>query len=50
MDDTIVDVGNGVRGSKDYGDDSPLYVAMGFVRKLDCASDLTRKTKTPTNG
>ena len=50
MDDTIVDVGNGVRGSKDYGDDSPLYGAMGFVRKLDCASDLTRKTKTPTNG
>ena len=50
LDDTIVDVGNGVRGSKDYGDDSPLYGAMGFIRKSDRASGLTRKTKTPTNG
>jgi len=31
LDDTIVDVGNGVRGSKDYGDDSPLYGAMGIT-------------------
>ena len=45
LDDTIVSVGNGVRGSKDYGDDSPLYGAMGFVRKSDRASGLTRKTK-----
>ena len=50
LDDTIVDVGNGVRGSKDYGDDSPLYGAMGFVRKSERASGLTRKTKTPPNG
>ena len=47
LDDTIIDVGNGVRGSKAYGDDSPLYGAMGFVRKSDRASGLTRKTKNP---
>lgn len=50
LDDTTVDVANGVRGSKDYGDDSPLYGAMGFVRKSDRASGLTRKTKTPPKG
>lgn len=50
LDDTLVDVGNGVRGNKDYGDDSPLYGAMGFVRKSERASGLTRKRKTPTNG
>ena len=43
-------VGKGVAGSPDYGDDSPLYGAMGFVRKSDRASGLTRKTKTPTVG
>jgi len=43
-------VGKGVAGSKDYGDDSPLYGAMGFVRKSDRASGLTRKTKPPTDG
>lgn len=47
MDDTIVNVGSGVRGNKDYGDDSPLYGGMGFVRKSERASGLTRKTKTP---
>lgn len=47
LDDTIVNVGNGVRGSKAYGDDSPLYGAMGFIRKSERASGLTRKTKTP---
>ncbi len=40
-------VGKGVAGSKDFGDDSPLYGAMGFVRKSDRASGLTRKPKTP---
>jgi hypothetical protein len=50
LDDTLVDVGNGVRGSKAYGDDSPLYGAMGFVRKSERKSGLTRKTKPPTNG
>ena len=50
LDETLVDVGNGVRGDKNYGDDSPLYGAMGFVRKSDRASGLTRKAKTPKNG
>lgn len=39
-------VGLAVAGSADYGNDSPLYGAMGFVRKSDRASGLTRKTKT----
>ncbi len=38
-------VGLGVAGSAAYGNDSPLYGAMGFVRKSDRASGLTRKTK-----
>ncbi len=43
-------VGLGVAGSAAYGNDSPLYGAMGFVRKSDRASGLTRKTKVPTGG
>jgi hypothetical protein len=44
-------VGLGVAGSADYGNDSPLYGAMGFVRKSERASGLTRKTKpTGSNG
>ncbi|QQS33474.1 MAG: hypothetical protein IPM50_02515 [Acidobacteriota bacterium] len=38
-------VGLGVAGSAAYGNDSPLYGAMGFVRKSDRASGLTRKTR-----
>ena len=38
-------VGLGVAGSAAYGNDSPLYGAMGFVRKSDRASGLTRKPK-----
>lgn len=40
-------VGQGVAGSPDYGNDSPLYGAMGFVRKSEKKSGLTRKKKTP---
>ena len=40
-------VGLGVAGSAAYGNDSPLYGAMGFVRKSDRASGLTRKKSTP---
>ncbi len=40
-------VGLGVAGSAAYGNDSPLYGAIGFVRKSDRASGLTRKTKPP---
>lgn len=35
----------GVAGSPDYGNDSPLYGAMGFVRKSEKKSGLTRKKK-----
>lgn len=38
-------VGKGVAGHKDYGDDSPLYGSMGFVRKSERKSGLTRKKK-----
>lgn len=43
LDDTMVDVRNGVVGHKDYGDDSPLIGAMGFIRKSERKSGLTRK-------
>lgn len=38
-------VGMGVAGSPDFGNDSPLYGAMGFVRKSEKKSGLTRKKK-----
>ena len=38
---------NGVKGDPAYGEDSALYGAMGFVRKSERASGLTRKRKTP---
>ena len=40
-------VGLGVAGSAAYGNDSPLYGAMGFIRKSERASGLTRKKATP---
>ena len=40
-------VGLGVAGDPAYGNDSPLYGAMGFVRKSEKKSGLTRKKKTP---
>lgn len=42
-----VKVREGVEGSPDYGDDSPLYGSMGFKRKSERASGLTRKKKEP---
>lgn len=42
-------VGQSVAGSAAYGNDSPLYGAMGFVRKRDRASGLTRKKITPNS-
>lgn len=44
---TSVRVANGVRGDKNFGPDSPLYGAMGFVRDSERASGLTRKSKIP---
>ena len=44
-----VDIGKGVAGHKDYGDDSELYGAMDFVRKSERRSGLTHKTKNTAN-
>jgi len=41
-------VGLGVAGDPAYGNDSPLYGAMGFVRKSEKKSGLTRKKKPTT--
>lgn len=38
-------IGMGVAGDPAYGNDSPLYGAMGFVRKSERASGLTRKRR-----
>lgn len=38
-------VGLCVAGDPAYGNDSPLYGAMGFVRKSEKKSGLTRKKK-----
>ncbi len=40
---------NAVKGDPDHGEDSPLYAAMGYVRKSDRRSGLSRKTATTTN-
>ena len=47
LDDKSVKVRNGVVADPVFGDDSPLYGAMGFIRKSERASGLTRKKKTP---
>jgi hypothetical protein len=39
---------NGVKGDPNYGDDSDLYDAMGYVRKSAKKSGLTKKSKTAT--
>jgi hypothetical protein len=35
---------NGVKGDPNYGDDSNLYDAMGYVRKSERASGLSKKS------
>ena len=40
-----VRIANGVRGDAEFGPDSPLYGAMGFVRTSERKSGLTRKSK-----
>ena len=44
-----VKVGRGVAGHKDFGDDHPTYGAMGFVRKSERRSGLTRKSGNNAN-
>lgn len=39
---------NGVKGDPIHGEDSSLYAAMGYVRKSDRKSGLTRKAQTST--
>jgi hypothetical protein len=48
LDDMCVDFRQGVEGHKDYGDDCPLYEAMGHVRKSNRKSGLHRSK--PTGG
>ena len=38
---------NAVKGDPNFGDDSDLYDAMGYVRRSDRASGLSRGGKTP---
>jgi hypothetical protein len=40
-------VKNGVLSNETFGEDSALYEAMGYVKKSDKKSGLTRKKKTP---
>lgn len=42
-----VNVRNGVTGDPEFGDDSALYGAMGYVRKSERKSGLTRKKNQP---
>ena len=43
LDERRSKVGQGVAGSPAHGNDSPLYGAMGFVRKSEKKTGLTRK-------
>lgn len=45
MNNMTVNVRSGVSGDQNFGDDSALYGAMGFVRKSERKSGLTRKHK-----
>lgn len=45
LDQKRTKIGQGVVGNPDYGDNSPLYGAMGFIRKSDRATGLRRKKK-----
>lgn len=45
LDDDAIDIRKGVEGHKDFGDDSALLGAMGFVRKSERRSGLKRGTK-----
>ena len=45
LNDKRTKVGQGVAGNPDFGDDGPLYGAMGFGRKSEKKSGLTGKKK-----
>jgi hypothetical protein len=42
--DTALLIVNGVKVHPEHGEDSPLYAAMGYVRKSDRKSGLSRKS------
>lgn len=48
LDDAGIDIRKGVEGHKDFGDDSALLSAMGFVRKSERKSGLKRGVKDDT--
>ena len=45
LEHTCVDMRSGVEGHKDFGNDCPLYGAMGHTRKSERKSGLTHKKK-----
>lgn len=48
--DTVQLIVNGVVGDPTEGPDSPVYEAMGYTRKSERKTGLTRKKKTPAKG
>ncbi len=51
--DLLLAIANGVRGAEAYGEDSPLYRAMGFVPRSERSSGLTRppsESEAPADG
>jgi hypothetical protein len=48
--ETIQLMANGVIGDPTEGPDSALYEAMGYTRRSERKTGLTRKKKTPTKG
>lgn len=50
LDDTCIDIRSGVEGHLNYGNDCPLYGAMGHVRKSDRKSGKTNKKKSGESG
>lgn len=45
--DKLLLVVNAVKGDPAYGEDSDLYEGMGYIRKSERKSGLTRKKNTP---
>jgi hypothetical protein len=50
LEDSAVDIRSGVSGHKEFGDDSALYGTMGFVRRSERRSGLTRGKKKKNGG
>jgi len=46
--EVVQQVVNSIKGDPNHGENSPLYAALGYVRKDDRASGLTRKTTDET--